>query len=233
MDNLINLIFPPKCLMCSSVGTLVCRICLATCKIVDPDICVVCEKNSILGITHTQCSSKTPVKRFITVFDYDGAVRKVIKTSKYRTKQFLALKLLTKYGVNLLNAETLNYLRNSVLVPIPLNRAKEKARGFNQVDLICKELAFKAGCKIARTVLIRKKETLAQFENDRRARFKNLESAFALSEKARLLPKDTKLVIVDDICTTGATVLEAAKTLNSFGFSDISVFTLSKRFKRT
>lgn len=232
MDNLINLIFPPKCLVCSRVERLVCCKCIESCKTVGQDICVVCEKESLFGITHKQCTGKTPVKRFITIFEYDGVVRKVIKTSKYGSKQFLALKLLTKYGVNLLNPETLEYLKNSVLVPIPLNRAKEKARGFNQVDLICKELAFKTGCKIARNVLIRKKETLAQFENDRRARFKNLEGAFELSEKARLLHTDTKFVIVDDICTTGATVLEASKNLNGYGFSNITVFTLSKRFKR-
>lgn len=222
MENLINLLFPPKCLFCQTEGSLFCKDCLAKCPILFNKYCVVCDQITLSGNTHPWCNKPGSPTSSISIFVYDGYIRKCIKESKYGLKQFLALKVLSKYAASLWKSKEIS---GFIAVPIPISKNKEKLRGFNQTYVIAKELKIPVDNK----ALIRVKDTKSQFKIGRTERFKNLSDAF-LANRERVQGKN--ILIVDDICTTGATLLEASRVLYQNGAKEVKCFTLAKSLKR-
>jgi len=139
----------------------------------------------------------------------------------------MALKILAKEMASLAyNFE--KDLTDFTVVPIPVSKKREKTRGFNQVKIISEEIAKKFNLKIENSILARKKETDVQHKHGREERFKNLEEAFTANPKK---VSGKKIVLVDDILTSGATFLEASKTLYKAGAKEVKCFALSKKIK--
>jgi competence protein ComFC len=237
MDNLLNILFTPKCLFCGAVGKFFCESCLADCEVMHTQRCIVCDKPSPKGITHVACAglrkfqtTKAP-SQLICFFIYENKVRECIKKSKYGAKQFLALKDLSRAGANLFVhdpsfGEMYKALAGYTLVPVPISRLKEKSRGFNQVDAIVSEISKVTKLQKQNSILTRIKDTKAQHSNTRAERFANVKEAFyaQLDDVA-----GKKFVVVDDICTSGATLLEAAGVLYEAGAVDVKCLALSKK----
>lgn len=112
----------------------------------------------------------------------------------------------------------------STAVPVPLHEEREKARGFNQTELIFREWALSRGMSWQRA-LVRSRSTTPQFGLGADERIKNLSGAFCLSECADVRGKC--LLLVDDICTTGTTLRECAKVLRKGGAEKIFGLVLS------
>lgn len=224
MYKLINLIFPETCMFCGDKSSVICTKCLIDCRTLTYDYCLVCDKFSSLGITHKLCrSADTPVN-VISCFSYDGRVRTCIKRSKYGAKAFRGLKVLSKVGAEFLSSYSINY-RDYYIVPIPLSRQKARTRGFNQAELVAKEVSAKLNLTLLNNALIRSSNSQAQFSKNRSERFTNVSGIFEATQKVN----DKKILLVDDICTTGATLLEATRVLNEAGASIVSCFTLAKK----
>lgn len=110
-----------------------------------------------------------------------------------------------------------------VLVPIPLSRKRYRERGYNQVD----EILRLTGLPRA-SLLTRQRHTTPQADLDRAARQTNLTGAFALDQKtAARLPKDTPITLIDDVTTTGATLLEARAVLVNAGYTNVQCLALA------
>ena len=212
MHNLLNFIFPPKCIFCKKESTSVfCINCLEKCQLMEnPNYKILSQSGG-------------RVINVFSPFEYDGIVRECIKTSKYGPRQFLALKILTKLAVEYSSRMGLKY-SDFTVVPIPLNIRKMRTRGFNQAEIVAKGLAKRYKLRICETLLTRNVNTQAQYQNGREQRFKNVQNAF----RAAKATTGQKILIVDDIFTTGATVREATNTLFSSGAKEIAVFTLSR-----
>ena len=127
-----------------------------------------------------------------------------------------------------------------VLIPIPLSPKRRRERGFNQAELICRELVKinnlrysvdlnqekKFNLKLESGVLIKPKETEHQARiKDRRQRLKNIIGSFAV--KNGELIKNRNIILIDDILTTGATLSEAKKVLKQAGARKIIAFTIA------
>jgi len=112
----------------------------------------------------------------------------------------------------------------STAVPVPLHEEREKARGFNQTELIFREWALSKGMSWQRA-LVRSRSTTPQFGLGADERIKNLSGAFCLSECSDVRGKC--LLLVDDICTTGTTLRECAKVLRKGGAEKIFGLVLS------
>ncbi len=227
MENLINKIFPPKCLFCGSVGELFCENCLSNCTILTQPSCLVCDKPSIKGFTHAKCLKPEIPTQYAGVYEYKDLVRECIRKSKYYSKQFMALVTLVKEAVEIAYEWELDY-SGFTCVPIPLSQDKETQRGFNQAELIARVISRKFKIPMQNSILIRTKDTRAQHEMDRKQRFANVSGAFKTAEGKA---KDQKILLVDDISTTGATLLEAGKVLYQAGAKEVRCFTLSKKIK--
>ncbi len=234
MDNIINKVFPPKCLFCNkNYGSVFCQHCLTECRIVCSTNCLVCDTPSPLNTTHLKCTTAyTPISTF-SLFDYNGYVRACIKNSKYSAKQFMALKVLTTYGLQLAANAGYSPPANVIVVSIPLNKTREKTRGFNQAELIAKVYAKHFNLTYAANLLIRTKNTKTQFSNTRAERFTNVQNAFTVHPKAQKLMQQKRitLLVVDDIRTTGATLLEATKCLYAHNAFAVHCFTLAVKPK--
>ena len=118
------------------------------------------------------------------------------------------------------------FIEDSILVPVPLHKKRLKKRGFNQSTWIAGALLKEMGGRVdVSDALTRVRDTPTQTKFDRRERQKNVKNAFALSKKNSLNIKD-KIVLIDDVYTTGATLNECTKALNSKGFQNVYVATL-------
>jgi len=225
MENILNTLFPPKCFNCGENYGDICKICLLECKIARNYYCIVCDKPSTKGKTHQTCKTATTPTSIFSAYEYKGIVRKCIMQSKYSMRTFASLKLLAKEASNIASKCDITY-KDFIVTPIPLSRGRSRQRGFNQAGLIGKAVAETFSISYQDSILIRNKETKAQHQKPRQERFKNMENAF----KAEKDLVGQKILIVDDICTTGATLLEASRALYQVGAEEVRCFTLAKEF---
>jgi ComF family protein len=237
MDNLLNTLFMPICLFCNKThGTIFCKKCLEECKEIYSTNCLVCDKPSPLGTTHQQCITATTPTSSLSIFEYDGYVRKCIIKSKYSTKQFMALKNLTYYGLKKATVKGLKIPKDFVVVPIPISKHRQKTRGFNQALTIAQQVAKHYKLQLAPNLLTRPKQTKVQYSHNRAKRFKNVTGAFAINPAIYATKRNTltkaKILLIDDIVTSGATLLEASKTLHLANVHQVHCLTLSKMEKR-
>jgi len=193
--------------------------------------CIVCDGISPGGFTHEKClklqtkHEKLPSK-LVSLFSYEGLVRDCIKRAKFSGREFLAFKRLAQFGCTFAVNLGLDF-KNFVAVPIPVSSNRKKERGFNQSEIITKVLCGNFKIKMDASVLTRTRDTLHQTSYDRNSRFQNVANAFKVNKKV----SGIKIVLVDDICTTGATFLEASKTVLNAGAKDVICFALSKKLK--
>lgn len=232
MENLINAVFPSYCIFCGRTGDMVCYRCAYECKAVNKPVCIVCQQPAINGKTHVQClthsNGKSPTELF-SCFEYGEKVRKCIMKSKYPPLEYGSLKALSFYAVKYALG-TGYYLSNYFLIPVPLSQQKLRRRGFNQAKFVCDEISKNLGLKIVNSILIRKKDTVAQAEFGRADRLANMRGVFVANSAAiKPVPqKDRNFLLVDDICTTGSTLLEASQALYEAGANEVRCFTLSR-----
>lgn len=215
MEKILDLIFIPNCLFCKELGSFFCDKCLSSCtklplKIVKPP--------------------NFPAK-FLFIYEYERFIRESIRTAKYRNRHFASFKVLSE---KTFRDSTIKGLLNiytdtgkSLVLPVPISKAKLKKRGFNQAELIAQKMSKTLGNSYNTDLLIRAKETVAQYTNNRRERFNNVKDAFGVKNKISLA--DTKVILVDDVCTTGATFIEAAKVLFQAGAKDVLCFALARK----
>lgn len=207
MENLLNLLFPPRCISCNTVGACICAACL-------PQLPVL---KSTFKMTRTDL-----VVDVYAAFAYTGVVRKCITRAKYSSREFAALKKLTFFAIN-----EFPRAKNSkfVIVPIPLSKQRFKKRGFNQAVIIGRVLSDYLGIRVENSMLARNTNTEAQFKLSREARFSNICGAFYIKKPVSCMC----VLLVDDICTSGATFLEASRILYAAGAKKVSCFALSKK----
>ena len=231
MENLLKSLFPPKCIFCGSEGEVFCDTCLSECSLLTDQYCLVCDSPSEGGLTHKQCverSKGTAPSRLLCVYSYDGKVRECVKFSKYGAKQFLSLRKLCREAADVC-AEMWDSLTPDLCLPIPSSSKKLSYRGFNQANMIAEEFSNKFKLSLNKEVLIRVRNTEAQHTRDREGRRENVKGSFAVTVPAMIAGK--KILLVDDISTTGATFLESAKVLYEAGAAEVQCFALSKREK--
>ncbi len=230
MERLLNFIFPPTCLFCERVGEVICNSCLDDMPLSLTTNCIKCNKPSFTGNTHTKClSNSTPLGLF-SLYQYKGPVRTVIRKSKYHQMEFSLLKRLVRHGTQLIKDLGYYLEKNTIVVPIPISPAKWKTRGFNQVEIITNLLAYEFKLKTEKTCLLRVKDTKPQYSNNRIERFENVQNAFAVKNEKKL--KNSRILLVDDVSTSGATLLEAYKAFSNKGIYDVRCFVVAKKILR-
>ena len=154
-----------------------------------------------------------------SAFLYDGEIRKQIINLKFYGKKYLANYL----SWFLYDCYILNSFDCNLVVPVPMHTKSLKRRGYNQQELLCSSFA-KMGFKVDATSVVKTLDTKTQVGLDFKQRQTNLSGAFKVFDKDKI--KGKKILLVDDIYTTGATVSEVASVLKKAGASSVSVLTL-------
>jgi ComF family protein len=166
----------------------------------------------------------TPYASGASLGPYEGTLRTLIHDLKYRGRQRLAARLaealLAEPAVRRLLAG------EPVLVPVPLHPRKRRERGFNQAELLARELARRGAGPLVAGALVRRVDTPPQAGMSAAARRRNVARAFAVRQRARLAGRD--VVLVDDVLTTGATAVACARALVAAGASGVRVLTVAR-----
>ena len=210
---LLDILFPIHCLGCKQEKSLLCQSCLNKIPI----------QGQYKPNTHN-------LDKVITALDYrHSLVKKAIKSCKYSPFAYSVLKDLCSLLIKLLkqSPESICYLtkNNFILIPIPLSKQKTAIRGFNQAELIARELANEFNWPLNAKLLKKVKNNLSQTNLTREQRIKNVQDVFKIT-KGQASPKN--IILVDDILTTGATLYQAAKTLKQAGAKKIWAIVLAK-----
>ncbi len=155
---------------------------------------------------------------------YDGALRKLIHLFKYGKVESLA-RPLSRFLIRAMPLE----LRFDLLIAMPMHWRKQWERGFNQADLLTRPLARHYGLNVS-TSLRRRRYTRSQAGLTEAERRQNLKDSFRVREAGQIAGK--RVLLVDDVFTTGATLRAAAGTLKAAGATQVSALTLARVDRR-
>lgn len=147
---------------------------------------------------------------------YQGEWREVLHRFKYRGQLNLAYPLGKALARSLLVFQVNEF--PNLVVPVPLHPAREKERGFNQSLLMARHVARALRVPLKK-VLSRSRNTVTQTHLSRKERQENVRGAFEIKKEFRL--KGARVLLIDDIFTTGATMREAAKVLRRAGAAEV------------
>lgn len=218
---LLNIFFPRFCLGCQKEGSYLCQDCLSLLEILEYHYCLckkpkrllgtgkchACYHRKLNGLYFATSYQNQFLQRIIHRFKYEPYVKELAKP--------LAYLIITHFK---LSSKPL-FDSNWTLVPIPLHPKKEKKRGFNQAEEVAKELSKELNISLGNNILLKIKETRPQVDLEEAERIENPCGAFVVDAKEKV--KDKKILLVDDVYTTGATMEECAKILKEAGAKEV------------
>jgi competence protein ComFC len=232
-DGLAELVFAPEgiCPVCAqerSVRQGLGRNCLERLLLVTPPVCSCCGRPLRLNLqNHSICKQCAATEYYFrqarAVALYEGALREYLADLKYRFRPELGVAL----GELLVEWSKLNreWRQNDLIIPVPLHQQRIAVRGYNQAELIARPLGEYWGKRILTETIIREKLTPKQNDLSKNERFVNIANAFRVLKPKMVAGK--RILVIDDIMTTGATVSEVARTLLKAGALRVDVLTVA------
>ncbi|HHY90971.1 MAG TPA: ComF family protein [Clostridiales bacterium] len=233
IDQALDFVYPRNiyCIVCG-IGILpseefsICPDCRSKIFFIEGKACLQCGKPiAESGILNTcpDCSEK---KRFFTrgfsCVEYEGEIKEIIHRFKYGGQRHL-MHPLGAIMVHKLKAEGLTDVDR--VIPVPLHKRRERQRGFNQAELLARVIAREMGWKLDKKVLVRLQDTRSQSDLTKQERQRNVRDAFGLFPGVSL--KGEKVLLVDDIYTTGSTMDSCSRTLRQAEPAEIYILSLA------
>jgi len=197
---ILDILFPRVCVGCGKEGKYICD----KCKVFISE----CES------TETRVSEN--LDGLISVWDYDGLIKELIQMIKYQGVADIIKELISQVNLD---------IYCSYITYVPMFRKREKRRGFNQAEIIAKELAKKSETR-SLSLLEKVVDTEDQTKLDKEKRIENVKGSFKSCVKLSLTQRE--VLLVDDIFTTGATMRECCKVLKQSGIKKVWGFTLAR-----
>lgn len=221
-EFIISIFFPRHCPICDEVifyGTKICAGCAAKLCYIKEPVCKKCGKQLENEIREYCGDCIRKVHHFVqgkAVFAYRDGMKLSMYRFKYSNKReyadFFAQEAVRRYGKWLLKREI------EVIVPVPMYAAKRRSRGYNQAEVFAEALGREIGIPVDKRLVKRVKNTIPQKSLNDRQRKDNLKGAFQVCTN---IVKYKKILLVDDIYTTGATVDAVAEVLNGAGTKEV------------
>lgn len=242
--SLLNILFPPICVSCGKEGDFLCENCVGKLKI------------RPIGPLRRAKKEFQFLDGVIYGVDYldNPEIQAAIKQFKYKFTKELATEF-SELMVTKLGELEMVKGKNIILVPVPLHKKRQNYRGFNQAEVLASEISKRSSAMVSQ-LLERIKNTSQQARLSKAKRHENLEGAFQLARSAQsiVIPLhpgvrgDTKrrekeiykekgrkenriYFLVDDICTTGATLENAARVLKKVGIPRVYGLVIARSFK--
>lgn len=230
---ILDILFPRICVNCSKEGKYVCDKCSLFVSEAMP-VCPVCYNSSFSGETHQDCIKKYSLDGLVSMWDYEALVRRLIHNVKYGGLIHIidecvesSFKLIAR-DINRFYS-FLSFLSsdNTYITYVPMYIKRKKRRGFNQAEIIAKELAKKANPRPVLGQLLEKVvDTKDQAGLNKEERLENVKGSFKSCVKPGLTQRE--ILLVDDVFTTGATMRECCKVLKQSGVKKVWGFTLAR-----
>jgi len=211
IEKFLNVIYPSKCIFCHKIDfdnadKGICASCFEKLKVFDNNVC---EKNFA-------------VNSGFSMFLYSSELREIIHKIKYKDFGYYAKAIGAKMGEFFVNQ---NLIFADFIIPVPIHWIRKMQRGYNQAEIMAREVSKVSKIPISNCSLIRNRNTKPQFDLNKEMRIKNIEGAFVIKNFDELVGKD--VLFIDDIYTTGTTLKECEKIVKSIGVKNVYYFTLS------
>lgn len=216
---LLDFLFPRRCLGCGQWRNYFCQKCVKKVRLVENQVCPVCQKPGIGGKTHPRCQTKYSLDGLTSVFAYEGIIKKAIGRLKY--------KFITDLAEELIELVPKQRFPSAILIPVPLHSRRQRWRGFNQAELWGRMLAERYGWEMETDVLERHKHTKPQVDLKGKERKRNIQGAFRIRPKVKF-EKQAKFLLFDDVWTTGSTMRECGQVLKRNGVNEVWGLTLAR-----
>lgn len=215
-----SFVFPNACICCGEVGRALCFECQQSFSPAQLR-CLACGRYNPFGLYCASCKRKHWPDRVVACFAYNSPVKELLHQFKYEDV-FLLYKPLAKQLASRI-FQIRNYQQFAVTF-IPLSSNRYRWRGYNQAELLAREAA--ATCRLPVVDTLRRSRFYeSQVKSQtKRSRKQNVKGAFEIKEKASV-PK--KVILIDDIVTTGATVEEATRVLKRAGVKEVIVIAVA------
>ena len=219
----VDSFFPRRCVGCGKGGGFLCPECLGKLPRLLPPLCPHCGRPQASGIVCPSCwQRQTEIDGIRSPFRFDEVIRKAIHELKYRNLKAISpclAELLADYFRS-------NPLPGEALVGVPLHPRRLRERGYNQSSLLARELGRRIDLPVIEDCLIRVKQAQPQVRAvDVEERRKNVADAFVCrDEKVR----GKQIILIDDVCTSGATLESCAAALKNKGATSVWGLTLAR-----
>ncbi len=212
----LDLLFPQKCLGCGKEGFLICPDCQKSLARIIPPVCPRCGRPQPSGIICFHCVNwQNGIDGIRSPFRFDGLVRQAIHQLKYKNLRSLSGPMAAILKDYLLQ----NPLPAEILVPVPLHRKRLRERGYNQSELLARELGKMTGIPVASDILVRVKHMLPQAKTRSvEERRENVQQAFECTGSRQ---QKKQILLIDDVFTSGATLEACALALKSGGATSV------------
>jgi ComF family protein len=222
--SILDLIFPRICVGCGFIGTYVCNVCEKKMKRVVKRTCFYCERSSLYGFTHPACKHKGGIDGLISIYVYDDLFKKILLESKYKGAHLILSELL-KFSQPSIAYELSVWknVYNPTITDIPLHPQRMRERGFNQSDIISRASYVSIFSKSQLLKRVINTPHLANIAN-KKQRKEYIKNAFTYIGKT----PPNSVLIIDDVVTSGATILECSKELKRQGVQTVLAFSLAK-----
>ena len=234
IDKLLEVIFPSG-IYCISCGSMIdssrdyalCDTCMKNFHWVGEKICAKCGKILAEDYRHEMCWDcmmyTHEFDRGFTCVQYGLLERGVLMDFKYRGKSYIGRKL----GEIMYDRMCLEETTYDLVVPVPLHKDRRVSRGYNQAAIMASVFSKLAGYRFAPELLVRTHRTKAMKGLGSVERYENLKNAFAVSSKNHYTIAGKRILVIDDIYTTGSTLDACSKVLKEAGADCVDVLTFA------
>lgn len=210
-------------------------------ELIYPNVCGICEeidKNSLCENCKSGLDTITVAKidnyenktdKFFNehgyIFKYEGQIRKLLIDYKFNNKSYLYK---TFASIILSNKKMINFINNyEIIIPVPIHKKRFNCRGYNQSELLAREISRKLkNIQFLNKLLIKTENNVAQSTLTKEERILNVKNIYKVQNNN--LIKEKSIILLDDIYTTGNTVNECSRLLKKNGAREIGIFTISK-----
>jgi competence protein ComFC len=217
----LDWVYPPRCGGCGSIGSRFCDSCLQETQIIPPPFCTVCGRSLESSRICRDCQADPPGFTAMRSWAYfAGPLRNAMHRLKYKgdialgdalAQPLIRLLATTDWNIDLVTA-------------VPLGVARQAERGYNQAALLAKPIAISRGAPLRLKALRKLRETRSQVGLSVLERRQNVENAFQADPGS---VQGKRILLIDDVTTSGATVKACTKALNQVGARQVFVLTLA------
>lgn len=195
-------------------------------------VCPTCQTPSFTGERHRACKRRLGLDGLLNAWEYDGVIKRAIHCVKYKeithiVGELVERSLLACAAIPERSGAFLSCVqeKGTLVTFSPMWRRKERTRGFNQAELLAKEVARILG-KQTVPLLLKTRDTKAQVDLEQKARFANVRESIVSNGAWNM--EGRSIVVVDDVWTTGATMQECSRALKKAGARDVWGFTIAR-----
>lgn len=213
----MDVLFPKCCGICGKLGATICRECIE-----------ILEKYRNNNAKNNQIEVLESTINMHFLYKYEGLVRKILLKYKFDDQSYLFFMLIF---LILNSPETCIFIRHyDIMMPVPLHKKRHLERGYNQTDLVAKNLGEKLKISVNGKILRKNKNIKPQSQKSGKDRLKDVIGIYDLNPKYAQEIVGKKVLIFDDIYTTGSTCKECAKMLLQGGAKEVGVFCIARDY---